>query len=562
MSARYAPAVVGDTLDEVLTAVAAAPGGMTFLGSGELPFAELDARTAELAGHWAGLGVRAGDRVVLVLPDPVEFILALMSAARAGVLAVPFFPPLTLAQRDPYIETLQSVCRTAGARLCLGSEAVLGLIGSGQLPCATDSFDALLAATPGPVARPAPGDPVLLQFTSGTTSAPKGVLVTNRALMDHARALGAAMDIHGEVDRGVSWLPLYHDMGLIGKVFAAVLTRTSTWHIPPTKFVRDPAGFLRLLTEVRGTISFAPNFAYGLMARRAVLDGLDLSSWRLAGCGAEPVHAPTLRRFAEVYRAVGFRPGAFAPCYGLAEATLAVCVTRPGDGVGSITVDAERLGTDGRAELRTPGTAGTTELVSCGRPIPGTEVRIVDQQGNEVADGTDGEIVLRSSYYGAEYYGNAGATAATWRDGWLHTGDSGLRRDGQLYVTGRLKDLIIVNGRNYQPQDIERVVDLVDNVRPNNVVALGVRSGDGEAVHLVVEAVRHKESAGLADRIGEAVRRRFPVPVAGVTVVRSGTLPRTSSGKVRRRRTATLLSEGKLAALTEAQRTVEGTTTS
>ncbi|MEV4282914.1 fatty acyl-AMP ligase [Actinoplanes xinjiangensis] len=498
--------------------------GFTFLSGNERTFfsyADVNRITADLATRWAGLGIRSGDHVALLLNDESEFVLAILAALRAGVVAVPYPAPTPGGRRAAYVDGLTRICTTAEVRLCLAGQTVAHLLADAALPAPLATFDTLTTAEPGPHAEPHPDDPAFIQFTSGSTGHPKGVVVSHRALVTHSAAMIEAIDLHADRDRGVSWLPLYHDMGLIGKVFVAVASQTSVWYLSPQRFVRDPTGFLRLLTEVRGTIAYAPNFAYAMLAQRAtpeLLDELDLSAWRVAGCGAEPVRPGTLRAFARAYAPAGFRASQLTPCYGLAEATLAVTTRRPGEGLRTLRRD-------------------DVELTSTGRPMPGTEVRIVDD-----------EIVVRCGHLATGYHGDPAATAHTWRDGWLHTGDTGFLDDGELYVTGRLKDLIIVNGRNYHPHDIEETVERVDGVRPGGVAAFATAGEHSEAVHVLVEAIRYPATTDLPDRVAEAVRSRFALPVHGVTVVRRGAVPKTSSGKVRRRLAAHLYRSGTLTA--------------
>ncbi|WP_052744991.1 AMP-binding protein [Micromonospora sp. HK10] len=527
--------------------------GLTFVGTtGEqyVPFTQLAARTAELAARCAGLGLRHGDRVILVLDDPAEFVPAILALLRAGIVAVPYLPPFVLSQQETYGTGLGRVCRAAGARLALLGAAARRVVGESDVDCPVIDFAGLTAAPVGAVGEVDPADPALIQFTSGSTGAPKGVVVSHRALVGHGRALAAGLGIDGTVDRGVSWLPLFHDMGLIGKVFAAVQTQTPVWYVTPQRFVRDPIGFLRLISRVRGTIVFAPNFAFGLLARRAAAEppeGLDLSSWRIAGCGAEPIRAQTLRAFAEAYAPAGFRAAQLVPSYGLAECTLAVCATRPGEGMRTLRLDADRFATEHRAVE-----GSTMELVSSGPPLPGVQVRIVGKNGAGLPDGHEGEIAVRCPYLADGYFGDRAATARTWHDGWMHTGDTGFLHEGELYVTGRIKDVVIINGRNYQPHDIELLAERVDGVRPGGVIAFGTSRDDTEAVHVLVEAVRYPPAAGLTEAIATAVRSGLRIPVDDVTVVRRGALPRTSSGKARRRHAAQLLREGRLAVVAPA----------
>jgi fatty-acyl-CoA synthase len=526
---------------------------LTFLQGGEqvrISYREIEALTADLAARWAGLSIRPGDRVVLVVADEREFVLAFLSALRTGVVPVPVYPPFMLGQLDAYLDGLRHVCRTYGARLCIASEVLMPLLGPGSLPCPVDSFASLLAARRGDIGSPAPGDVAFLQFTSGSTGDPKGVIVTHGSLLANAHVIGRhGLAVDGAVDRAVSWLPLYHDMGLIGFLFVPLLTQASIWYLPPLEFARAPMTWVRWISDVRATVAFAPNFAYGLLAKRATtapMDGIDLSAWRVAGCGAEPVQADTLRQFARAFAGVGFEPKAFMPSYGLAEATLAVAMRPRGTGMATLTVDGDRLAGEGIAVDADESAERRVELVSCGRPLKGVEVVVVDIAGRRVADGHEGEVVVCGTSLAAGYFGDAERSAQSWRDGWLHTGDLGFLHGGELYITGRIKDTLVINGRNHHPHDIERVAGEVPGVRPGNVVAIGTPSEHTEGVRLVLEPRDVKRSAELPALVRRAVRNQLGITVQDVVMLPPKRLPKTSSGKLRRAVTAALLDQGRL----------------
>ncbi|MFI2369831.1 AMP-binding protein [Streptomyces sp. NPDC018833] len=523
-----------------------------------ISFADLADRTEALASRWTSLGLSPGDRVVLVMADARQFILALGAALRTGLVTVPAAPPSLTSRGDAYREGLRQICRASGAALCLTGDVFTSFLRELPLPCRVLPFEALADARPGPtMPLPAPEDLTLIQFTSGSTGRPKGVAVEHGRLLAHVRALSAALAVDTNTDRGVSWLPFHHDMGLIGKIFTPMLTQTSTWYLPPLNFVRDPVGFLRLMSDVRGTISFAPNFAYGLLAAKAAKtppQGLDLSAWRIAGCGAEPVSVETLKRFAAAYESSGFRPEALRPCYGMAEATLAVSLAPASTGLTTTVVDARLLAEERRAVPVTATAGEGIELASSGRPLQGTELRIVSEDGQELPEGHEGEVTVRSSHMALGYYADAELTGQTWKYGRLHTGDLGFLLAGELHVTGRLRDLIIVNGRNHQPHDIEQQVESVPGIRPNGSVAVAVRHGDTEALRIVAEARSYPPPEGLVDRVAGRVREQFGIPVHDVTIVRKGTLPKTSSGKKQRQQTAVLLEAGTLGEVTPAPR--------
>ncbi|SFK17096.1 fatty-acyl-CoA synthase [Amycolatopsis sacchari] len=518
------------TVADVLARLDRPERGLTFPGGRAVPFTRLRELTADAAARWPGLGARRGDRVVLVVADEYEFAVAFLSALRAGVVAVPVFPPFRAGQRESYRAHLHDVVARTGAVCCVVGEPIRRVLGDGPLAGRpVHGFAGLLAAPPGPVQPPEPEDLAVLQFSSGSTGTPKAVAVSHRALLATLLAIQAGLRIDGSRDRAVSWLPLYHDMGLVGFLLTPLIDQLPTWYLPPLRFARDPVSWLRLITEVRGTLAFAPNFAYGLLTRRAKdadIAALDLSSWRVAGCGAEPVRAATLRAFADRFAPAGLRRNAFLASYGLAEATLAVTLTPCDEGLTTFP--------DG-------------ELVSCGVPVEGATVRVVGPDGQDLPDGTEGEIVVSGPGLADGYFGDPAATARAFRDGRLHTGDLGLLRENRLYVTGRIKDVIVINGVNYHPQDIELAASEVPGVRPGNVAALAVRDEHTEGVRLAVAASRAVDRDRLAEQVRRAVRSRLGLTVGEVVVV-GGDLPKTSSGKLRRAHTAELLANGGLVA--------------
>ncbi|WP_255950796.1 AMP-binding protein [Streptomyces odontomachi] len=409
----------------------------------EISFAELADRTEALAARWAGLGLHPGDRVVLLMADARQFILALGAALRAGLVTVPAAPPTPASRKEAYRTGLHRICRASGAALCLTDDSFAGFPKEWEPPLRALPFEALTGARTGPMTPlPAPEDLALIQFTgSGDTGRPHGVAVEHGRLLAHVRALSAALAVDPETDRCVSWLPFHHDMGLIGKILTPMLTQTSTWYLPPLDFVHDPLGFLRLMSDVRGTISFAPNLGYGLLAAEAATtpaQGLDLSAWRIAGCGAEqePPSVAALRRFAAAYESSGFRPEAVRPCYGTAEATLAVTVAPASSAFTTTVVDRGVLAAERRA-VPTATRGEGIEIASSGRPLHGTDVRIMSAEGRELPEAHEGEITLRSSHMALGYYDDAELTGRTWRGGRLHTGDLGFLLAGELYVTGR-----------------------------------------------------------------------------------------------------------------------------
>jgi fatty-acyl-CoA synthase len=353
----------------------------------------------------------------------------------------------------------------------------------------------------------------------------------------------------GAEDSAVSWLPLYHDMGLVGMALGPLFSSRPGVLLTPQAFVKPPADWLKAISRYRATVSFAPNFAYELSVRRVKdrdLEGLDLSSWRVAGCGAEPIHAPTLTAFAERFAAAGFRSTSFLPCYGLAEHVLAATFPGRNRGLRVDRLSADELTEQGRAVPASPD-GPAVELISCGRALPGHQIRIVGESGDPVKEREVGEITLSGPSVMLGYYKQDALTAQTIRDGWLRTGDLGYLSGGELFVCGRAKDIIIVNGRKYHPQDLEWAVDALAGVRRGRVVAFGATEfGQADRVVIVVEPSGTVSSEVLVETIRREIRDLFGLYVADVAVVRSGTVARTTSGKVQRAATKARYESGEL----------------
>jgi len=480
----------------------------------------------------AGLG--RDDVVAIVLPDAEEYLTALFGASIAGVIPASLYPPGPTTEFGRYFELTQPILRSARARALITSTELAPHFSTLALtsadPWTVFTRESLNAPAVEPDRRPSLDDIAFVQFTSGSTSIPKGVVLSHRNVSANVEAINgpAGLAVSGD-DVAVSWLPLNHDMGLVGMALGPVYAGKTGVLMPPTMFVRRPAEWLRAITRHRGTISFAPNFAFDLCARRikdAELADLNLSSWRVAGCGAEPVHAPTLAAFAARFASAGFRDTAFFPTYGLAEHVLAA--TFPPRNRRPKTETASSVHSSG-------GRDGTVTLVSCGRPFPGHELRIVNETGTVLPERQVGEIVLAGPSVMLGYYKQDALTAQTIRNGWLHTGDLGFLSGGELFVCGRLKDIIIVNGRKYHPQDLEWAVDDLAGVRRGRVVAFGSSvAGRADRVVIVVEP----SGTVPGDILMEAIRRQignlFGLYVDDVAIVPSGTIGRTTSGKVQR----------------------------
>lgn len=515
------------TLADGLVAAAGSDTGLTFWDAAEretvLPWREVLVRARRVAAALVRLGVRRGDRVAIVLPTSPAFPDAFFGTMLAGAVPVPLYPPVRLGRLDEYHVRTVRMLKACGARLLLTDRRIRRLLGEAtegarpELGCRT--VEDLDAGGDEVALLLRPDELAVIQFSSGTTVDPKPVALTHANVLANAAAIDSYLPEGGRYRQsGVCWLPLYHDMGLIGCLVLAMVHPGPLTLIPPELFLARPALWLRAIAKKRATVSPAPSFAYGLCLRRVRdedLAGLDLSSWRLALNGAEPIAAGVARRFAERFSRFGFDPRAMVPVYGLSEASLAVTFAQPGQPL--------------RARLHEG-----REVASVGTPVPGAAVEIRAPDGSVCGLGEVGRIHVRGPSVMRGYFGRPEATEAAVHDGWLDTGDLGYVDAGELYVSGRAKDVIVLRGANHAPQVFEEALDGIEGVRPGCAVAVGFvpEDGDGEELALLVEIAG--ESAGVADRVRAAVLAATGVRPFAVVPLAPGTLPRTSSGKLRR----------------------------
>ncbi|HEX5760533.1 MAG TPA: fatty acyl-AMP ligase [Thermoanaerobaculia bacterium] len=534
-------------------------GGVRFLDRDEkatwVGWGEVRERALAVGGGLQALGVAPGERVALVFPTGPEFFSALFGALAAGAVPVPLYPPVRLGRLQEYVERTARMLEVAGARLVLADRRIKAVLGEvvararPRLGCRT--LAALPEERPDPP-RVTEDDLALVQFSSGTTVEPKAVALSHRAVLAQVRSLGSFLaDTPEGRDSGASWLPLYHDMGLIGCVFPSLALDTSLTLVRPEHFVARPALWLRAISRYRATVSPAPNFGYALCTTRirdAEMEGVDLSSWRLALNGAEPVAPPVLRAFTERFARWGFRPEALTPVYGLSEAALAVTFSALDRPYASRRLERDALANEGRAVDDPEG----LEVVSVGRPVPGFRLRVRDKTGRDLPERGVGRIWIAGESLMDGYLDDPAATAAVLRDGWLDTGDLGFLADGELYLTGRAKDVILLRGRNYAPEPIEHALEGVPGARPGCAVAVSwlPEGGTGEVLGLLVERRRgatREEIAALPDGCRAAALRATGLAADEVVVLPPGTLPRTSSGKLRRGEALRLHLAGELA---------------
>lgn len=509
-----------------------------------ITYAELDRRVRALA---ALLQERfpKGERALLLLDNDDHYVVAFFACLYAGLVAVPVFPPES--SRPQHLARLAGIAMDAQARCILSTAAMLGMMeaampGLGEMvPLAVDAVEPEWAER-WRECRPEGGDLAFLQYTSGSTSAPKGVMVGHANLMANERAIETGFSIATD-DVFVSWLPLYHDMGLIGGLLQPIHRGIPLVLMTPRFFLERPLRWLEAISRHRGTVSGGPDFAYRLCLERITeqqVAALDLSSWQVAFSGAEPVRHDTLEAFAARFVPAGFAAGALYPCYGLAEATLFVTCGHRGSGMTASTFLADELG----RRRAVAGSHGRT-LVACGGTVAGHAVSIRDPETRaELEDGRVGEIWAGGPSICRGYWNKPEESAATFvaegGHNWLRTGDLGFVHQGQLHIAGRIKDLIIVRGHNLYPQDIERAVEAeVDAVRKGRVAAFAVEGPEGEGIGLAAEVPRSLQKLvavdALVEMLSQVVGEAFGEALSVVVLLNPGALPKTSSGKLQRR---------------------------
>jgi fatty-acyl-CoA synthase len=564
--AARAAAVEATTISESLWRHAQADPGRphVFLRDGGGPaevvtYGRLFAEASVVAGGLREDGIRPGDTVALMLPTGLDFLRSFQGILLAGAVPVPIYPPVRLDRLDEYAERQSAILANAEVRSLITIDRARGV--AGVLKPAVPTLRRVTtagelagrgAAVTAPQSKGA--DAAFIQYTSGSTGRPKGVLLTHDNLLANIRAIGRGIGVQ-PTDVGVSWLPLYHDMGLIGTWLFCLHHGLPVDIQSPLSFLSRPERWLWAIHERRATLSPAPNFAYELCVRRIsdrAIEGLDLSSWRVALNGAEPVSPDTLERFAQRFAPYGFRREAMMPVYGLAENSVALAFPPLGRGPRVTRVRREPFEREGRIE--TADEPGALPFVSVGAALPENEIRLVDDAGADVGDGRVGRLQFRGPSATSGYYRQPEATAAmTSAGGWLDSGDLAFRHDGELHVAGRSKDLIIKGGRNLVPQEIEEVVANVPGIRRGCVVAFGAPHETLGTERLVVVAETRTTDAARRDALAAEVTARVAdaigVPPDAVELVRPGDVPKTSSGKIQRQATRALYLQGSLGAV-------------
>jgi fatty-acyl-CoA synthase len=520
-----------------------------------LPYAQLREQAQALAARFIAGGFKPGDRVALAAVTDGDFLRAFFACQYAGLVPAPLPLPAPFGGKDAYVEHVRNMLRAADARAAISpsdlvewfTEAAEGL-GVEFVGTIADLPEASEIDLPTPDAEGL----CYIQFSSGSTRSPSGVAVTQSALLANGRIAMGEVAGAQPFDRALSWLPLYHDMGLVGFVLMPIIFQMSVDLLPTGAFVRRPLLWLELISRNRATFSYSPTFGYELAARRcdaAALAKLDLSCWRVAGVGGDMVRPNVLRTFAETFAPAGFDGAGLTVSYGMAEATLALTY-EPGLGLHTDIVDKDRLEHDALAEPAVTHTERTREFAICGRMLPEHEAEIRDGHGRPLPERAVGRIFVRGPSLMRGYFGEPEATARVLSpEGWLDTGDLGYFLDGQLVVTGRAKDLMIVNGRNIWPQDLEwSVENVVQGLRSGDVAVFSIASELDERIVAFVQC-RNSDAAArqqMRVEIKKHLLARHGVDVE-VVLTPPHSLPQTSSGKLSRSRAKAMYKAGAFA---------------
>ena len=534
----------------VETQSAAAAGSVRFVSadtSVQVPWGEMLDEASAMAGRLQARGVGSGTKVGILGPTTRALVTAIEATWLAGATAVVLPLPMRLGSVEAFVDQTRTRIVGADITLLLVDRDLAPFVEARPGDPAQVLLDELAAESraggPGAWARPEldPAELAILQFTSGSTADPKGVMLPHRVVGANLDAMAAAAELEPATDVLVSWLPLYHDMGLIGLLGSAMTRALDFVLASPQDFTASPARWMEWMSSFGGTVTAGPNFSYALAARalrRLPPAVLDLSRWRLGLNGAEPVDPASVEAFCAAGAPQGLDPRAVFCAFGMAEATLAVTFPRPLSGMAVDTVDRSLLEHEGIAvpvgpTRPGPGVVGR-RLARLGRPVPGIEIRIVEPvSGATLGERRAGELEIRGSSLTPGYYRRPEATRAAFHDGWLRTGDLAYLVDGELVVCGRLKDMIVVGGRNVFPEDVERAVAGVDGVRAGNVIAFGVHRHAGREGIVVVAEAKTSDVPMVREAVAERVRDEVGLP-SEVVLVLPGSLPKTSSGKLQR----------------------------
>jgi fatty-acyl-CoA synthase len=550
-----------DTLGEALDYAATGARGLNFhdaRGSLTQPYPYADLRTDSLAHaqRFIGLGIEPGDRIALIAETGPEFAACFFGTVYAGAWPVPLPLPTSFGGRDAYVDQLKVQLDSCDPKLFLvpAELADMASAAASGREIKVQDWESLssLEQGSGELPRPNSDDIAYLQYSSGSTRFPHGVAVTHRALLDNLRAHGIGLEVL-ETDRCISWLPWYHDMGLVGCFLSPLALQMSVDYLKTEDFARRPLAWLDMITRNPGTsLSYSPTFGYDICSRRMssqtrAEDRFDLRRWRIAGNGADMIRPEVMQAFVDSFAEAGFQASAFCPSYGLAEATLAVSLMPPGEGIRlELVEEAELSGGEPDDEDRP---RRYRAVVNCGKPVTGMEIEVRGDNAEVLPDRGIGRVFVRGTSVMHSYFRDEESTKACLSgDGWLDTGDMGYMSGGYIFIVGRAKDMIIINGRNYWPQDIEWAVEQLPGFKSGDIAAFAITGPSGEETPAVLVHCRvsdPEERGRLRNDIRERVHAITGIsPV--VELVPPRTLPRTSSGKLSRTKARSLYLSGEI----------------
>jgi fatty-acyl-CoA synthase len=549
------------TLGEALDYAATGARGLNFHDArGRLerayPFSALRRDALDAAHRFVARGVKPGDRVAIIAETVPEFAALFFGAVYAGAWPVPLPLPTSFGGRDAYVEQLRVQLASSDPLLLIYPPSLAAMAGAAAAAAGVAGLDWEQFAAERPVAtalpQAKPNDVAYLQYSSGSTRFPHGVAITHRQLLSNLAAHSHGMEVR-DGDRCVSWLPFYHDMGLVGCLLSPVANQVSADYLKTEDFARRPLAWLDLISRNQGTtLSYSPTFGYDICARRVssqmdVVERFDLSRWRVAGNGADMIRPDVMQCFVDVFAPAGFKASAFLPSYGLAEATLAVSIMPPGEGIIVELVEETLLAGGTSGERDRP--QRFRSIVNCGRPARGMEVEIRSEDGRPLGERQIGKVWCRGSSVMVGYFRDEEATSACMTgDGWLDTGDMGYLSQGYVYIVGRAKDMIIINGKNHWPQDIEWAVEQLPGFKAGDIAAFSITTPGGEETPAVLVQCRTsdlEERGRLRELIRERVRAVTGINCV-IELVPPRSLPRTSSGKLSRAKARNLYLSGEM----------------
>ena len=521
------------------------------------PYSEMRDNGIAMAYRLIAAGIKPKDRVALIAETGPDFAALFCACVYAGAWPVPLPLPTTFGGKESYIDQLAVQLKSSDPAMLLYPEEIgeMAAAAAAKQGCAGESYEdfAKRDSIETELPKAKPDDICYLQYSSGSTRFPTGVAVTHEALLHNLYGHAVSMNLTTG-DRCVSWLPWYHDMGLVGCFLSLVANQFSVDFLKPDAFARRPLAWLDMISRNEGnTVSYSPTFGYDICARRIssqsnVAERFDLSRWRLAGNGADMIRPDVMQSFVNAFADAGFKASAFTPSYGLAEAVLAVTVMPPGEGIRVELVEEERLSGTPR-DISRP--ARYRAIVNCGKPLPDMEVQIRGETGEPRSDHQIGKVWCRGPSVMHSYFRNPEATEDCLVDGWLDTGDMGYTADGYLFIVGRAKDMIIINGKNHWPQDIEWAVEQLPGFNHGDIAAFAVETENGEEAPAVLVHCRVSdpvERVKLREQIADKVRSVTGMSCV-VELVPPRTLPRTSSGKLSRAKAKKLYLSGEIVPL-------------